>query len=152
MATNSKNPYGEFFSLLAKMPFQSKEMQVYEYSGQTHLQVLYKENYSLYMQMIRDMRCLTADPELKLMNQLRKQVIAAIGQWFTLTRQYEDLSREERMMKIKGTAVIASGSKGGNFNKLTAGQLKRVMHEFNEKTATKKRVDIMTLTDNVCSN
>lgn len=143
MATKSKNPYGEFYSLLAKLPYQTKESIVYEYSGQTHLSVLYQKNYPLFQKMICDMRRLTANPDMKKMNKLRLQVIAAIGQWFTASGQYADLSKEERLLKIKGTALNAAGSKGTSFNNLTASQLCRVMAEFNSKTETKKRVASM---------
>lgn len=143
MATKSKNPFGEFYSLLAKLPYQTKESIVYEYSGQTHLSVLYQKNYPLFRKMISDMRRLTANPDMKKMNKLRLQVIAAIGQWFTASGQYADLSKEERLLKIKGTALNAAGSKGTSFNNLTASQLCRVMAEFNSKTETKKRVASM---------
>lgn len=143
MATKSKNPYGEFYSLLAKLPYQTKESIVYEYSGQTHLSVLYQKNYPLFQKMICDMRRLTANPDMKKMNKLRLQVIAAIGQWFTASGQYADLSKEERLLKIKGTALNAAGSKGTSFNNLTASQLRRVIAEFNSKTETKKRVASM---------
>lgn len=143
MATKSKNPHAEFHYLLSMMPFQTKESQVYEYSGQTSLSKLYRDNPSLYQKMIRDMRKLTADPELERMNNLRQRVIAAIGQWFTTAGIYGELSREERLLRIKGTAIYAVGSKGGSFNKLTASQLKRVMNGFNDKTKTKRRIDGM---------
>lgn len=143
MATQSKNPYAEFYSLLAKLPYQTKESIVYEYSRQTHLSVLYQNHYPLYRKMISDMRKLTANPDMEEMNKLRRQVIAAIGQWFTASGQYTDLSKEERLLKIKGTALNAAGSKGSSFNNLTGGQLRRVMAEFNSKTGTKKRVASM---------
>ena len=143
MKAKTKNPYSEFYSLLAKLPFQTKESQVYEYSGQTSLSALYKKDYPRYRQMIGDMRRLAADPDFEMMNNARKQTIAAIGQWFTATGQYERLSREERLLKIKSTAVYAAGSKGGSFNKLTYGQLKRVIEGFDGKTKTKKRIDDM---------
>lgn len=143
MATKSKNPYGEFYSLLAKLPYQTKESIVYEYSGQTHLSVLYQKNYPLYRKMISDMRRLASNSDVEVMNKLRRQVIAAIGQWFMASGQYTYLPEEERMLKIKETALNAAGSKGTSFNKLTASQLRRVMAEFNSKTETKKRVASM---------
>lgn len=140
MKAKTKNPHGEFYSLLAKLPFQTKESLVYEYSGQISLSALYENDYPCYRKMIGDMRRLVADPDFETMNNIRLRAIAAIGQWFTVAGIYEGLSREERLQKIKSTAIYAAGSKGASFNKLTYGQLKRVMEEFNSKTNTKKRV------------
>lgn len=158
MATNKKkpgkkagnNPHAKFYTLLAMIPYESKESMVYQYSEQTSLRVLYK-NRPLYDRMISDLEVLTETPEFKEMNLARKRCIASVAGYFDKAGKYKNLPHAERLKVIKATAVQSTGTDKG-FNQLTKQQLITTYNTFNLKQESIMRVDIMTLTDNVCSN
>lgn len=131
--TSKGNPFGTFYRLLGMMQDVSKEDIVRQYSGQDSLKELYK-NKAVYNRMIADMEkslgLSSQDPE---MEHLQNRVIAAIAGYFDATGRYTDLTKTERMRKVKGTAEKAAG--GVAFNKLTKKQLRKISYEFTNKQA-----------------
>jgi len=135
----NKNPHALFYSLLKKLPNCSKEQLVYDYSGQTHLSILYKTNRPQYNQMLRDMKSIIYHDEEVKMDKIRKRAIAAVMQWMSNECMYEDRKSSERMEIAKSIIVQAAGKKGHKLNSLSDNELRRVMYEFNSKTDTRRR-------------
>lgn len=142
MATTIKNPYGEFWALLKKIPKATKESIVMQYSGQTHLHVLYESDRITYNRMIDDMKSIVYKSHEAKIDKQRKRAFAAVAAWFDADRAYTDVSRGERIVRIRQTIIRASGKGNVDINDLTISELNRIIYEFNKKTDTKRRADI----------
>lgn len=125
-----KTTHAKFYKLLSQMPYETKETIVHQYSGQTSLSKLYKEDRQTYDKMLIGMQK-TIDNYREL-DQARKRVIASIAVYFMLRGDYQNLTYPERLLRVKATAERAAGGKY-SFNEIPLKRLRQISYEFTRK-------------------
>lgn len=143
----TETTHAAFYAMLHRMQGTTKEDIVSQYApgGSMSLSDLYNNNRKHYNEMLSDMRRAVVVPAPQAakvktpeqMDKARKQAIAAITAFFKTKGLYQSENYSTRLAKAKSVAERATG---GEFNKLTYAELRRVTGEFNAQVRTANAV------------